>query len=90
MAVPRVILYSHPGCPGSEAARAYFARHGVSYELRDVSRDPLARAEWRALGCLATPVVLVEDVMLIGFDPDRFRAAHDRAAAGAVQRPRGG
>ncbi len=68
-----VVLYSAPGCPGSEAARAYFRRHGVPYVERDVSRDPAASDYPReALGVFATPCIEVNGQVLVGFDPLEF------------------
>ncbi len=67
---PKVILYGAPGCPGSEAARAYFREHGVAYVERDVSRDPEAARHLREeLRVFATPCLEVNGRVMVGFDP---------------------
>lgn len=69
----RVVLYAAPGCPGSEAARAYFRRHGVRYLERDVSRDPAAARHLREeLRVFATPCVELNGRVMVGFDPAEF------------------
>lgn len=76
---PRIILYGHAGCPGTQVAQAYFATRGVAYAYRDIGTDPAARAELRAMGEMATPVVLVGDRRLLGFDLGEFERLCRRA-----------
>ena len=80
METPRVVLYGHQGCPGTQAARAYFARHTVRHTFMDVGRDPAAASEWRALGGIGTPLIAVGRRVLLGFDPGLFLAAYQDAA----------
>lgn len=71
--VARVVLFSAPGCPGSEAARAYFRAHGVPFVERDVSRDLAAsRYLQETLRVFATPCIEVDGQVLVGFDPEEF------------------
>lgn len=72
MSAVQVLLYGHAGCPGSESARAYFERMNIPYLYRDVGSDPQARAEWKQLGGIATPLVVVGNRSLLGFDPEEF------------------
>lgn len=74
-----IVLYGHQGCPGTEAARAYFARHAVPHTYFDLERDAEAVAEWRALGGIGTPLLQVGGRVLLGFDPDLFLAAYHSA-----------
>mgnify|MGYP005855036387 CR=1 FL=1 len=70
---PTVTLYSAPGCPGSEAARAYFREHGVAYVERDISRDGGgARRLWEKFRVFATPCLEVNGRVMVGFDPEQF------------------
>lgn len=67
-----IILYGHAGCPGTRAAQAYFASHGITYAYRDIGQDPSAVAEFRTLGLFATPILVLHNRRLLGFDPAEF------------------
>lgn len=68
-----MVLFSAPGCPGSEAARGYFRAHGLPFVERDVSRERAAsRYLHETLRVFATPCVEVDGQVLVGFDPLEF------------------
>lgn len=67
-----IILYRSPGCPGSEAARAYLAKRGIAYVERNVEEDPEALEQLRALNVFATPCLKVRGHVMVGFDPEEF------------------
>lgn len=52
--------------------RRYLAERGVRYEVRDVNRDPAARAEFLRRGFRLPPVLVIDDVAVEGYQPDRF------------------
>jgi len=66
----RVVMYSTKTCGYCAQARAYFQQHGVRWEERDVEASKEARAEWKALGGFATPLILINDHRLVGFSRD--------------------
>ncbi len=70
-----VVLYSHDGCLGGAAARQYFLTHHVPFVWRNLGGDAAAREEWRALAVVGTPVVVVNGIVLVGFDPVEFEKA---------------
>ncbi len=52
--------------------RRYLAERGVRYEVRDVSHDPAAREEFLRRGFRLPPVLVIGDVAVEGYQPDRF------------------
>jgi glutaredoxin len=67
-----VMVYTHKGCPGGDAARQYLDAHRVPYEVRDVINEEAARDEFRRLGGIGTPLLLIGQLVMHGFDPDEF------------------
>lgn len=67
-----VVLYSHRGCAGGEAAQRYLEQHGIPYRLRDVLAEQQAREEFRQLGGIGTPLLQVGTRLMHGFDPDEL------------------
>jgi arsenate reductase-like glutaredoxin family protein len=39
------ILYVRPSCPECDDALGFFAKHGITFHKKDVSRDPIALLE---------------------------------------------
>ncbi len=72
MGAATVRLYTHRGCPGGEAARRYLEEHGIPYRVYDVVRDPEAQAEFRRLGGVGTPLLVVGRQVMHGFDPEEY------------------
>ncbi|MNY03565.1 Glutaredoxin-like protein NrdH [compost metagenome] len=70
-----VIVYSQEGCPPCGAVKEYLTRKGVSFVVKDIGRDVPARNEFLRNGFRGTPVVLIGDEAIVGFD----RARIDRA-----------
>ncbi|MFN8557481.1 MAG: glutaredoxin family protein [Dehalococcoidia bacterium] len=52
--------------------KRYLAERGVRYELRDLNRDPAARAEFLRSGFHLPPVTVIDGVAVAGFRPDRL------------------
>lgn len=53
----------------------YLSQKGVPYEARDVRTDPTAREELVAMGFRSTPVVVIGDEKIVGFNPARIDQA---------------
>jgi len=78
----QVIIYTHGGCPGGDAAIQYCNREQIPFRLRDIARDPEAQAEFRRLKGIGTPLLIVGDRVLHGFDSaelDRARSVVERS-----------
>jgi hypothetical protein len=66
--------------------KEFLSREGVTYILKDVTRDPAALEEFRRLGALLPPVTVIDGEVVRGFDPVRLSQILDaRAAAGENQ-----
>ncbi len=70
----RVVLYSQPGCFFCRLAKEFLDEKGVKYEERDITEDATALAELDARGVMATPVIVVDGEMVVGFDRQRLTA----------------
>ena len=75
--VPRLLVFTQPGCISCEMLKVYFEAHGLTFEERDIAADPAARAEMtEKLDSNTTPTVVVfsgEQVeVIVGFDPERL------------------
>lgn len=73
-----VTVFTKPGCPPCDATKRKLDKHGVKYEVRDVTTDPAALARVRELGYSGTPVVEAGDMHWSGYSPDRLaQLAHN-------------
>ncbi len=52
-------------------------QHGIKYIEKDVSRDPAAAAEMRALGFMGVPSFKIGETTFSGLDIERLLAAID-------------
>ncbi len=72
MTISRTILvYTHPGCPGGDRAIRFFQDQGIPMSIRDIAQNADAWAEFQRLGCVATPVIVIGDQKLAGFEEAR-------------------
>lgn len=73
----RITLYGHSGCPGTKRARRFFRLRRLPVVERDVA-DPRVWSEWVAQGVWATPLVIIADIKMVGFDQERCQQILDR------------
>lgn len=84
-----ITVYSQPACVQCTATYRWLDRHGLAYEVIDVTADAAALTAVKALGCLRAPVVIVRDAdgavtdHWSGFDPDRIDDLAARALVAA-------
>ena len=52
--------------------KEFLSRNGITFEERDVSSDETALDELQKRGLMTTPVTLVDDEAVIGFDSARL------------------
>ena len=71
---PKVTMYATETCGYCAKARTYFAEHGVPYEERDIEKSEQAAAEWKANGGVGTPLILIGEAKINGFDKARLDA----------------
>ena len=72
----RPILYIKSGCPWCDDALAYFSRHNVPLDIRDVRSDPEAMKRMREIsGQSLTPTFEYDDFMVADFSVNEFASA---------------
>jgi glutaredoxin len=52
--------------------KEFLSQHGIAFEERDVSRDKAALEELQKRGLMTTPVTLIDDQAVVGFDQDKL------------------
>ena len=69
----RVEVYSQPGCGPCIAVKEFLKQRGINFVDRNVRADETAVFELvRKYGSNSTPTVVIDDEVLIGFDPERL------------------
>ena len=71
-ALPRIRLYTAPGCGHCRQLKAHLQRLKLSFLELDISRNRRAHNDWQRLGARGVPVLLVGDKRLDGYDPKRL------------------
>lgn len=67
-----VTVYAKPACVQCTMTYKALDRHGIAYDVVDISTVPEARDYVMALGYLQAPVVVAGDDHWSGFRPDRI------------------
>ncbi|WP_051092721.1 redoxin NrdH [Jongsikchunia kroppenstedtii] len=78
--VATITVYTKPACVQCNATYKALDKHGLQYEVVDISQDSDARDYVMALGYLQAPVVVVGDDHWSGFRPDRIKSLAAQAA----------
>ena len=69
MVEKKVIMYSLPTWPHCKRAKEYFSQKGINYTDYDVAQDKAKAKEMiEKSNQMGTPVIIVDDEMVIGFD----------------------
>jgi glutaredoxin len=55
-----------------QQTKEYLSQKGIQFSDRDVTKDASALDELRRLGAMTTPVTLIGNEMVIGFDPEKI------------------
>ncbi|HVH32926.1 MAG TPA: glutaredoxin family protein [Tahibacter sp.] len=72
-----VTLYVMPQCGYCEKAREQLTRRGVTWQERDIVESAEAKREFDAKGGVGTPLIVIGDEIIKGFDAARLNAALD-------------
>jgi len=67
-------VYSKPACVQCDATYRALDKHGIAYDVVDLTQDPTALELVRSLGYLQAPVVITGDTHWSGFRPDQITA----------------
>lgn len=67
------IVYTSPTCPYCTMVKEFLAQRGVSFDERDVSRDPsYAQELMNSTGQMGVPVTIINGQVVVGFDRGRL------------------
>ena len=73
---PKVIVYTAEWCPWCHRAMDWLREHKITFEAKDVEKDPKASEEMiKKSGQQGIPVILVNDKVIIGFDVEELKKA---------------
>ncbi len=62
-----VVVFTQPHCAGCSQVERFLETRGVTFTVRDVSRDAAALEEIVSRGYLSTPVTRIGDRWVAGF-----------------------
>src|ERR1700730_2141930 len=51
-----------------DQAKEYLSQKGLKFEERDIARDPGALADLKKLRYMTTPVIVIDDAVILGLD----------------------
>ena len=55
--------------------KEYLSQKQIQFDHRDITKDPSAILELQKLGFMTTPVTVVEDKVIVGFDVPKLDQA---------------
>lgn len=65
----KITIYTTPTCVYCKMTKAFFKEHNVTYEEKDVARDPILAEEMvKKSGQMAVPVIDIDGQIVVGFD----------------------
>ena len=67
-----ITVYTKPSCVQCTATYRALDSKGIEYEVLDLSEDPAALEQVKALGYLQAPVVITDEDHWSGFRPDKI------------------
>lgn len=67
-----IVLYSSDTCPHCDAAKRYLKEKGFTYLEKNVQTDQNSRKELIDKGYRGVPVIIIDDVEIVGFDKVRI------------------
>lgn len=79
-----VTVYTKPACVQCNATYRALDKRGISYKTVDLSQDPQALEQVRALGYMQAPVVVSGSEHWSGFRPDMIEQIAETDASSVV------
>ena len=58
-----------------DQAKECLSQKGLEFQERDIAQDPSALADLKKLGYMTTPVIVVDDWVIVGFDAAKIAQA---------------
>ena len=56
-------------------AKEYLSQRNVQFTEKDITNDPNALEELKKLGFMTTPVLVIDDSVIVGFDTAKIDSA---------------
>lgn len=75
-----ITVYTKPACVQCTATYRALDSKGIDYEVHDLSEDPSALEQVKALGYMQAPVVITDSDHWSGFRPDKIDELASRLA----------
>ena len=79
-AIMSITVYTKPSCVQCNATYRALDAKGIEYDILDLSEDPAALEQVKALGYLQAPVVITDEDHWSGFRPDKIDELASRLA----------
>lgn len=76
-----ITVFSKPSCVQCNATYRALDKHGLDYEVVDLTQDDAALSKMIELGYQQAPIVFADDQQWTGFRPDLIKAAAVRSQA---------
>ena len=74
--MPRVKVYSTPTCPWCHKAKEFLEENKIEFEDINVAEDQKAAEEMvEKSGQRGVPVIMIDDEVIVGFNPDAIKKA---------------
>lgn len=71
--MPKVTIFSQPGCVPCKKVKTWFDAKGVEYTERDITVDPSALQHIRNLGHMGVPVIETSEKSWVGIDLNNMK-----------------
>ncbi|MGB0134079.1 glutaredoxin family protein [Dokdonella sp.] len=69
-----IVMYTTETCGYCIRARAWLTEQNLTWDERDIESSEAVRAEWKALGGVGTPLIMVNGKGFTGFSPNELAA----------------
>lgn len=58
-----------------DQVKEYLSQKGIKFQEKDVTQDSTALTELKELGHMTTPVIVIDGIVIVGFDTARIDLA---------------
>lgn len=72
-----VTIYTQPDCHACALVKAWLAARDIAFDERDIRADADAMAAVQAMGALSTPVTVIGETIVIGFNRRKLEFIFD-------------
>ena len=81
-----VTIYTQPDCYACALVREWLTTRGIAFTERDIRADAEAMAAVRAMGALSTPVTVIGETVVIGFNHRKLASVLQNESQGVPGR----